>query len=198
MKALVRRFINFMEVAPAYIAIPLLPLVALLYVYARIKNFLVERNAMTTQTKSLRLFSRLRAALRLRKAKADNDIERPEPDRIIPAVQDIVFGVVITAFLMMISYSIMNGSMAEWIGTFLAHQDSAYGFEERFAAFTAACVALVSMVVIFGVSLSREPGGDDIVDAIGDLADETNERFAEFEDRVNTQLDQMRAALEDK
>ncbi len=40
MKALVHRFLNFMEVAPAYIAIPFLPLVALLYVYAKLKNTL--------------------------------------------------------------------------------------------------------------------------------------------------------------
>lgn len=40
MKALINRFINWMEVSPAYITIWFLPLVALLYVYAKIKNTL--------------------------------------------------------------------------------------------------------------------------------------------------------------
>lgn len=40
MKALIHRFINWMEVAPTYQTIWFIPLVALLYVYAKIKNAL--------------------------------------------------------------------------------------------------------------------------------------------------------------
>jgi len=38
MKALVHRFINWMEVSPAYLTLWFIPLVALLYVYAKLKN----------------------------------------------------------------------------------------------------------------------------------------------------------------
>lgn len=149
---------------------------------------------MTTLSRSL---TRFRALLRIKKAKADDNIERHEPDRIVPATMDFVFGMVMTAFFMMFAYAFMNGSMAEWIGTFLAHQDNAFGFEDRFAAFTAACIALVNLIVITGVALTRVPNNEDVVEVIGDLSDEINERFAELENRIAQQLDMIRAAVED-
>lgn len=70
-------------------------------------------------------------------------------------------------------------------------------FDERFSAFTAACIALVSMVVIFGVALTREASNDDIVEVTNDQSDEINERFAELENRIAQQLDEIRAVVED-
>lgn len=148
---------------------------------------------MTTTTRPL---SRFRALLRLKKSKADDNIERHEPDRFIPIAQDFFFGIVFTACFMMLAYAFMNGSMAEWIGNFIAH-NAAGSFDERFSAFTAACIALVSMVVIFGVALTREASNDDIVEVTNDQSDEINERFAELENRIAGQLDEIRAAVED-
>lgn len=147
---------------------------------------------MTTLARSL---TRFRALLRLKKTKADDNIERHEPDRIIPATVDFVFGMVMTAFFMMFAYAFMNGSMAEWIGTFLAHQDNAFGFEDRFAAFTASCIALVNLIVITGVALTRVPNNEDVIEAIGDLSDEINERFAEFEHRVDQTLSRIESEV---
>lgn len=147
---------------------------------------------MTTLTRSL---TRFRALLRLKKTKADDNIERHEPDRIIPATVDFIFGMVMTAFLMMFTYVLMNGSLAMWIGTFLAHQDNAFGFEDRFAAFTAACIALVNLIVITGVALTRVPNNEDIVETLGDLGDEINERFAEFENRVDEKLTRIESEV---
>lgn len=147
---------------------------------------------MTTTTNRLLTLFRLR-----RKRRADDDIERPEPDRFLGVFQDFIFGIVITAFLMMFAYLLMNGSMAEWIGNFLAHQDNSFTFDERFAAFTAVLILLVNMVVIFGVALTRVPDNEDVVDAIGDQSDELNERFAELENRVDARLEHILKIVDD-
>lgn len=147
---------------------------------------------MTTFARTL---TRFRALLRLKKTKADDNIERHEPDRILPAAVDFIFGMVMTAFLMMFTYAFMNGSMAVWIGTYLAEQNSAFGFEDRFAAFTAASIALVNLIVITGVALTRVPNNEDVVETIGDLGDEINERFVELENRVDEKLSRIESEV---
>lgn len=149
------------------------------------------------KSKQLPLFTRLRLAVRKRRRAADDNIERHEPDRIIPVFMDFLFGIVITAMLAMLAYSFMNGSMANWIANFLAAQDNAFTFEERFAAFTAILIVLTNMVIIFGIALTRVPDNEDVIETISDLGEEIDERFAEFENRTANEIDQVRKMVDD-
>jgi len=150
----------------------------------------------TPKTK-LPFLTRLRLALRRRKPNADDNIERPEPDRLFGVFQDFIFGIVLTAFFMMIAYAFMTDIMAEWIGTFLAAQNNAFNFEERLAAFTSVLIALINLVVIFGVALTRIPDNEDLVDAVGDLGEEIDERFMELEHEVHTGHESLRSMIDD-
>ena len=143
---------------------------------------------MATQTKSFPWLDKLRSTLKGRKAKGRDNIERSEPDEIIPAVVDVVSGVFLTAFFMMLAYSFMNGSLAEQIGTFLASQHSPLPFDEQLAAFTAAVIALCNLVVISAIMVTRTADNDDVVEVINDLGDQIDERFVEFENRIDERL----------
>jgi len=129
----------------------------------------------------------------------DDNIERHEPDTILPVFLDFLFGMIMTAVLAMGAYAFMNGGMAEWIAHFIAAQPNplGYGFEDRFAAFTSSVIILAEMVTIFAIALSRKPDNEDVVEVINDLADELNERFAEFENRTANEIDQVRKMVDD-
>jgi len=146
---------------------------------------------MTTQTKSFPWYQKLRAAIKRSKAKGRDNIERSEPDEFTPAIVDIVAGVFLTAFFMMFAYAFMNGSLAVWIGTFLATQRSPLPYEELIAVFTAAVIALCNLVVISAIMVSRTADNDDVVEVVNDLGDQIDERFAEFENRVDDRLEKI-------
>jgi len=97
-----------------------------------------------------KLISKIRTLLRIRRKDADDNIERPEPDKFLYVFQDFTFGIIIAVFFAMLTYVIMNGSLAVWIGTYLAGIEIDAAFEERLALFTAVLFLLVSLVVIFG------------------------------------------------
>jgi hypothetical protein len=123
--------------------------------------------------------------------------ETHEPDEFLQAFEDYFFGIVVITFAMMITYTVTNGSMAEWIGTFLAAQDNSFSYTERLAAFSAVLVLLIGMVVVFGIALNRVPDNDQVIDAIGDQSDELNERFVELENRFDEKLETIRKDLDD-
>ena len=152
---------------------------------------------MTTTTKALPLFQRVRAYFKLRKVTADDNIERSEPETMLASANGFVTGLILTALYMMISYAIMSGTTAEWIGTFLAYQKNSFTFDERLAGFTAAFIALVNIVVILGIELGRNASHDDIVDVVNDLGEQIDERFAEVENDFTQSISSIEKQLED-
>ena len=122
-------------------------------------------------------WAELRARVRASKTKADDNIERSEPETLLASAFGFVIALILTAAFMMLIYSIMSGSMAGWIGEFIASQDNALTFDERLAGFAAAIFALISLIVTFGIELGRNASHDDIVDVVNDLGEQIDERF---------------------
>lgn len=139
--------------------------------------------------KSTLSLARVREFFRARKSKADDNIERSEPETIIMNVQDYVFGILITAMWMMIAYAIMTDQITNWIAKMLMTINGT--FDERLALLTAAFVLFSDMLVIVGVAISREPSNGDVVDVVNDLGEQIDERFAELENRTSEAISKI-------
>lgn len=128
----------------------------------------------------------IRAFFRARKAKADDNIERSEPESVLMNAQDYIFGLIITAMWMMIAYAIMTDQLTEWIASMLMLIDGS--FDTRLATLTSVFVLFSDLLVIIGIAINREPSNGDVVDVVNDLGEQIDERFAEFENRVDERL----------
>lgn len=128
----------------------------------------------------------IRAFFRARKAKADDNIERSEPESVLMNAQDYIFGLIITAMWMMIAYAIMTDQLTEWIASMLMLIDGS--FDTRLATLTSVFVLFSDLLVIVGIAINREPSNGDVVDVVNDLGEQIDERFAEFENRVDERL----------
>lgn len=137
---------------------------------------------------------RIRAFFKRRKATADDNIERSEPDTILASFQDWIFGGVLAAIWMMIAYAIMTDQITDWIAAILSEMTGP--FEQRLAVFTSVLVLLSEVTVIFGVALNRDASPGDIVDVVNDLGEQIDERFAEIEDRLDERLAQIERRIE--
>lgn len=140
---------------------------------------------------------RLRTWFNVRKPRADDNIERSEPETFLATSFGFAISLVLTAAFMMLIYFIMSGQMAEWIGAFLAAQSNALTFDERLAGFAAVSFLLISVVITFALELSRQASHDDIVDVVNDLGEQVDERFAELEERISEALEPIKRDLDD-
>lgn len=139
---------------------------------------------MTSFTQSL---TRIGSLIKGRKKNPDWS-RVDEPDNILPSFNMFIVGFIVNVFLMMLAYVIMNDTLAVWIGTFLAMQHLPYPFEDQLAAFTAVVILFFNLIVIMFASITREPGGDDVVEMISDLDANTQERIVELEHTIDERL----------
>ena len=137
--------------------------------------------------KSTLSLARVREYFRARKPKADDNIERSEPESILMNAQDYAFGILMTALWMMVAYAIMTDQLTAWIVNVLNTMSGP--FEQRLAVLTAVFVAFSNALVVIGVAISREPSNGDIVDVVNDQSDEINERLQQSDDRILERLD---------
>jgi hypothetical protein len=140
---------------------------------------------MTTLT-----LSRLRTIIKARK-KNPNWARVDEPDNILPSFTIMIFGLIMSAFSMMLVYLFMTGQIETWIANFLAAQKTSLAFDELYAVFTAALVFLIDLLILFALALFRVPDGDDIVEMISDLDENLQERIVELENTVSQKLDRI-------
>ncbi len=144
---------------------------------------------------SLTIPQRIRAFFKARKAKADDNIERSEPETFLQNFQDWIFGMVIGASWMVIAYAFMTDWITLWIASVLT--DMSGPFEHRLALLTSVFVIFAEVLVIFGVALNREPSLGDAVDVVNDLGEQIDERFAELEERVAKSISSVEKEIED-
>lgn len=143
---------------------------------------------MTTLTK-------IRAWFKHRKPKADDNIERSEPEFILANTQDYIFGLIIAALWMMIAYAFMTDQATDWIARMLLLIDGT--FEERLATLTSVFVLFSDMLVIIAIAMNREASTGDIVDVVNDLGEQLDERFAELEQHITQETGAVLKEVQD-
>lgn len=112
-----------------------------------------------------------------------------EPDTIIKPVTFAVFGVLITAFLVLLTYSMMMNSPIEMIAYFLASFDGE--FNELYASFGVALIVLTNLLVTVLFMFFAPADNDDLVEMISDMDANTQERLVELENSVTEHLNRI-------
>lgn len=149
---------------------------------------------MTTTIKQVSLMQKVHAWFKARK-KADDNIERSEPETFLATTQAWIFGIIMSMMWMMIAYAVMTDQATDWIARMLLLLDGP--FETRFATLTAVFVLFSDTLVIFAVALNREASNDDIVDVVNDLGEQIDERFVELENTISENIGSVQKELED-
>lgn len=140
---------------------------------------------MATQTN---LFKRLFTAKK--SAKKNPDWARvEEPDTILKPVTFAVFGVLITSFLVILTYSMMMNSPIEMIAYFLASFDGE--FNELYASFAVALIVLTNLLVTVLFMFFSPADNDDIVEMLRDLDANFQERMVEHEQNTSEHLNRI-------
>lgn len=146
---------------------------------------------MTTQTN---IFKRIVTNMKAKKKNPDwGRVE--EPDTIARPAVYAVFGILIVGFSALAAFIVMTSSPLESIALFLASFNSELSFTELYAAFGAAVIVLVDLVVMTLFMLLAPADNDDLVEMIGDLDDNTQERFVELEHNMNEKLHELKEEL---
>lgn len=112
-----------------------------------------------------------------------------EPDTFLQASLFGVIGVVITAFLVLLAYSLMMNSPIEMIAYYLASFDGE--FNELYASFGVAIIVLTNLFVTVLFMFFAPVSNDDIIEMIADLDANTQERFVELENNVTEHLNRI-------
>jgi hypothetical protein len=148
--------------------------------------------ATTTQEKnSGNIFTRIRAALKNKKKNPDW-ARVDEPETLLMGSQYAIFGVMITAFLVIIAWTAMIGDPIQWIAHFLFTLNSTLPFDQLLASFGGALIVLINMLVTVIFILFAPASNDDIVEMVSDLDANIQERIVEFESGVNERLDEIK------
>lgn len=150
---------------------------------------------MTTTVKALPIYQRVRAWFKVRKAKADDNIERSEPETLLANTQGWVFGSFLAMIWMMIAYAFMTDQFIQPLASALLMIKGT--FEIRFATLTSVFVLFTEVIVIFGIELGRKADHDDIVDVVNDLGEQIDERFAEVEEDFGQSFNSIEKQIED-
>jgi low affinity Fe/Cu permease len=148
--------------------------------------------ATTTQEKvSGNFLARIRAALKNRKKNPDW-ARVDEPETLLKGSQFAIFGVMITAFLVIITWTVMIGDPVQWIAHFLFALHSPLPFNQLLASFGVAVIVLINMLVTVIFILFAPVNNDDIVEMISDLDANIQERIVELENGTNEKLDEIK------
>jgi low affinity Fe/Cu permease len=148
--------------------------------------------ATTSKINSENIYNRLRAAMKnnLKKKKKNPDWARvEEPDMIVRPFTFIVVATILTAFLMLFTMNIMNGSLVYWAASFLTSLHSPLPFTQLYASFGVAIVFFACFVFILLVSIQMQPDNDDIVEMISDLDANIQERIVELDNKIDEKFD---------
>jgi hypothetical protein len=146
---------------------------------------------MTTQTN---IFKRIVANVKAKRKNPDwARVE--EPDTIARPAVYAVFGILIVGFSALAAFIVMTSSPLEAIALFLASFNSDLPFTELYAAFGAAVIVLVDLVVMTLFMLLAPADNDDLVEMISDLDANTQERFIELENTINEKLHSLKEEL---
>jgi hypothetical protein len=146
----------------------------------------------TTQEKvSGNIFTRIRTALKNRRKNPDW-ARVDEPETLLMGSQYAIFGVMITAFLIIITWTVMIGDPVQWVAHFLIALNSPLPFNQQLASFGAAVIVLINMLVTVIFILFAPASNDDVVEMISDLDANIQDRIVEFENGVNERLDEIK------
>lgn len=151
---------------------------------------------MATQIKKNNL-SKIFAALKNKKKNPDwARIE--EPDVLLKNFEYVIYGVVITAFLVLLTWGVMSASPIIWIAQFLASLNSSLPFEQQLAAFGAAVIILINMLLTVIFMIFAPASNDDVVEMVSDLDGNIQDRIVELENTFNEQLNSIITKIDDQ
>lgn len=130
-------------------------------------------------------------ALRIKQSEKKNpDWARvDEPDFILPSMMYYVVGIPLIVTLAMLSYAIINGSLAGIIAALIAPLNGS--LTERMGVFAAGTITMIGVMVTLFMSITHKPDGDDLVEMISDLDENIQEHLAEVEENVNKRIDAL-------
>jgi predicted PurR-regulated permease PerM len=114
-----------------------------------------------------------------------------EPDNILPSFTIMIFGLILAVIWAMVAYAFMTGQIESAIAHILAAQKTDLTFDQLYAAFTSVVILLISIFVLFALSLFRVADNDDIVEMISDLDENVQERIVELESNVTERLERI-------
>ena len=115
-----------------------------------------------------------------------------EPDTIARPAVFAVFGMLIIAFTVLMAFIVMTTSPVHAVAAFLASLPSSLPFNQLYAAFGAALIVLIDLVVMTLFMLLSPADNDDLVEMISDLDANLQERIVELEHSFNEKLQTLR------
>lgn len=118
-----------------------------------------------------------------------------EPDTIARPAVFAVFGMLIIAFTVLLAFIVMTTSPVHAVAAFLASLHSSLPFNQLYAAFGAALIVMIDLVVMTLFMLLSPADNDDLVEMISDLDANLQERIVELENSVNEKLEVIRQEL---
>lgn len=136
------------------------------------------------------IFSRIKLALKNKKKNSDW-ARVDEPDTFLKSFEFAIYGLFITAFLMLLAWAFMINDPVHWIAQLLASTNTPAPFAERYASFGAALIFLVNLVVTIVFIMFANPDHSDIVEMISDLDSNFQERIVELDNKVSERLDEI-------
>jgi hypothetical protein len=134
------------------------------------------------------IFTRIREWKKNRKKNPDwARVE--EPETILRDAQIVIYGIVITAFLVLAAWTVMIASPVQWIARFLSSLHSPLPFDQLYASFGISVIVLINVFVTVVWVMFGQASHDDIVEMISDMDSNTQERIVELENSVNEKLE---------
>lgn len=112
-----------------------------------------------------------------------------EPDTIIKPMMYLLVAIVIAGFSMLAAFQLMTKSPIEMIAYFLVSLHSDLPFEQLYAAFGSALIAMIDLTVMSLFLFLPSLENDDVIEMISDLDANIQERIVEFESSINERLD---------
>ncbi len=145
-------------------------------------------------TASTNLFKRIAVSLKSKKKNPDwARVE--EPDAIARPALFAIFGMVIIGFSVLTAFVVMTSSPAYVIASFLVSLNSDIPFPQLYAAFGAALIVMIDLVVMTIFLMFAPADNDDIIEMISDLDSNTQERLVELEQSVGMKVDELKDLL---
>jgi hypothetical protein len=115
-----------------------------------------------------------------------------EPDEVAKPVVYGLFGVFIMAFSVLAAFNMLTVSPVHWVAYFLASFNSDLPFNYQLAAFGAALIVLIDLVVLTVFLMFAPADNSELADMISELDNNTQERLVELEHTFSEQLDEIK------
>lgn len=138
-------------------------------------------------------FVRLRAALNKKREHRKEWARVEEPDQFLQNVFRTILTLVMTGLVGVMIYNVFSlpGGILAWIAAILVETADGAPFEQVYAAFGLAVLALCYLLVLVLHIMLGHADNDDVIEMTGDMDANTQERLAELEHSITERLDRI-------